>query len=151
MMSPFVLRASRVLVITPSRLVREQITDDFSSLETLRKANVIPTQVPSPTYAHALTPVAAARRAARASLNAACLLQMESRTSIEDRAFKLRGAWGFFTSKLQPRARSSAALHFQAHAFSSFSFHHLSAGASSEYVKGLVFEYFFFPSPIGCS
>jgi superfamily II DNA or RNA helicase len=48
MMSPFVLRSSRVLVITPSRLVREQISDDFRSLETLRKANVIPSPVPSP-------------------------------------------------------------------------------------------------------
>jgi superfamily II DNA or RNA helicase len=48
MMSPFVLRASRVLVITPSRLVREQIAEDFRSLETLRKANVIPNPVPSP-------------------------------------------------------------------------------------------------------
>ena len=48
MMSPFVLRASRVLVLTPSRLVREQITEDFRSLETLRKAHVIPDAVPSP-------------------------------------------------------------------------------------------------------
>lgn len=48
MMSPFVLRACRVLVLTPSRLVREQITEDFRSLETLRKAHVIPDAVPSP-------------------------------------------------------------------------------------------------------
>jgi superfamily II DNA or RNA helicase len=31
-LSPFILRASRVLVITPSRLVRAQITDEFATL-----------------------------------------------------------------------------------------------------------------------
>lgn len=48
MMTPFVLRSSRVLVITPSRLVREQITEDFRSLVTLRKAGAIPSLIPSP-------------------------------------------------------------------------------------------------------
>ena len=31
-LSPFILRANRVLVITPSRLVRAQITDEFATL-----------------------------------------------------------------------------------------------------------------------
>lgn len=48
MMTPFVLRKSRVLVITPSRLVREQIAEDFQGLRTLRIAKVVPDPVPSP-------------------------------------------------------------------------------------------------------
>lgn len=42
MMTPFVLRRKRVLVITPSKLVRGQITDDFTRLETLKLAGVLP-------------------------------------------------------------------------------------------------------------
>src|SRR5580700_10535401 len=37
MMLPFLLRSARVLVITPSRLVRGQIAEDFSALKTLRE------------------------------------------------------------------------------------------------------------------
>ena len=48
MMTPFVLRSSRALVITPSKLVRGQIAEDFHALVTLRKARVIPDAVPSP-------------------------------------------------------------------------------------------------------
>src|SRR5688572_25531620 len=48
MMTPFALRSGRVLVITPSRMVREQIVEDFSALVTLRRAGVIPAHVRSP-------------------------------------------------------------------------------------------------------
>src|SRR5687768_8499227 len=48
MMTPFVLRSNRVLVITPSRMVREQIVEDFAGLVTLRRAGAIPTRVRSP-------------------------------------------------------------------------------------------------------
>ena len=48
MMTPFVLRAERVLVITPSRMVREQIVEDFGGLVTLRQTAVIPAAVRSP-------------------------------------------------------------------------------------------------------
>lgn len=41
MMSPFVLRANRVLVITPSRLVRNQISQGFAALQPLRSLGVI--------------------------------------------------------------------------------------------------------------
>jgi superfamily II DNA or RNA helicase len=40
MMAPFVLEAKKVLVVTPSRMVRGQITEDYSSLSTLNRANV---------------------------------------------------------------------------------------------------------------
>jgi superfamily II DNA or RNA helicase len=48
MMAPFVLRSERVLVITPSRMVREQIVEDFGGLITLRRVGAIPTDVRSP-------------------------------------------------------------------------------------------------------
>ena len=37
--SAFLLRASRVLVLTPSRLVREQIAEDFGELRVLKRLN----------------------------------------------------------------------------------------------------------------
>ncbi|MBP3806193.1 MAG: DEAD/DEAH box helicase family protein [Oribacterium sp.] len=40
MISPYLLRKKRVLVVTPSKMVRGQIVDDFSGLRTLLKANV---------------------------------------------------------------------------------------------------------------
>ncbi|WP_156289866.1 DEAD/DEAH box helicase [Oceanobacillus salinisoli] len=40
MMTPYVLEAKKVLVVTPSKMVRGQITEDFSQLKTLIKANV---------------------------------------------------------------------------------------------------------------
>jgi superfamily II DNA or RNA helicase len=40
MMSPFTLGANRVLVITPSKLVRYQIAEDFKDLTTLRQIGV---------------------------------------------------------------------------------------------------------------
>lgn len=47
----FTLRATRVLVLTPSRLVREQIAAKFRELEDLRKIDALPVLHPSPTVA----------------------------------------------------------------------------------------------------
>ena len=44
----FLLRARRVLVITPSRLVREQITEQFASLAVLRRIGALAAEVPGP-------------------------------------------------------------------------------------------------------
>lgn len=44
----FVLRAQRVLVLTPSRMVRDQLVASFSSLGVLRKAGAIAEGVPNP-------------------------------------------------------------------------------------------------------
>jgi superfamily II DNA or RNA helicase len=46
--SPFVLRAKRALIITPSRLVREQIVKDAKSLGVLKSAGVLPQDVQLP-------------------------------------------------------------------------------------------------------
>lgn len=40
MLAPFVLRSKRVLIITPSRLVRYQIAEDFKQLKTLKHIKV---------------------------------------------------------------------------------------------------------------
>jgi superfamily II DNA or RNA helicase len=48
MMAAYVLRATRVLVITPSRLVRRQIAEEFENLLTLKKATVFNLDVPAP-------------------------------------------------------------------------------------------------------
>jgi superfamily II DNA or RNA helicase len=48
MMTPFVLKANRVLVITPSRLVREQISEDFAKLDALKRIGVVPTDLDIP-------------------------------------------------------------------------------------------------------
>lgn len=48
MMSPFVLNSSRVLVITPSRLVRNQIFEEFKSLTTLNSIGVLTEDIGSP-------------------------------------------------------------------------------------------------------
>lgn len=45
---PFLLEARRVLVVTPSRLVREQIADDFAELTVLRRLGVFDEDVPQP-------------------------------------------------------------------------------------------------------
>src|ERR1700723_150318 len=45
----FVLRAQRVLVLTPSRLVREQIAENFKALADLKKIEALPIDLPSPT------------------------------------------------------------------------------------------------------
>jgi superfamily II DNA or RNA helicase len=44
----FVLRANRVLVVTPSRLVREQIAENFGSLSDLIKAGAVATNAAGP-------------------------------------------------------------------------------------------------------
>jgi superfamily II DNA or RNA helicase len=51
MMLPFILRSARTLVITPSRLVRGQIADDFRGLQTLREIGVVPDAIPRPRLA----------------------------------------------------------------------------------------------------
>lgn len=48
---PYLLRAERVLVVTPSRLLREQVSREFSELRALRNVGVIPAKVPSPSVA----------------------------------------------------------------------------------------------------
>lgn len=48
MLSAFTQMAKRVLIITPSRLVRHQIVDDFSNLRVLKKIEVIGADVPNP-------------------------------------------------------------------------------------------------------
>lgn len=46
MMTPFITRAEKVLVITPRRLVRNQIKKEFESLRTLVKLGVVPKKFP---------------------------------------------------------------------------------------------------------
>jgi len=47
-LSSFVLRAIRVLVITPSKLVRSQIAEGYESLEVLIQNNVLPEEIKKP-------------------------------------------------------------------------------------------------------
>lgn len=44
----FVLQAKRVLIITPSRLVREQIAEEISSLNTLKEIGALPKKISAP-------------------------------------------------------------------------------------------------------
>ena len=44
----FVLRASRVLVVTPSRLVREQIAEEIAELSLLRRLTALPNDIERP-------------------------------------------------------------------------------------------------------
>ena len=46
--SAFVLRAHRVLIVAPNRLVREQIAEEASTLQTLRTAGAIGEDIPGP-------------------------------------------------------------------------------------------------------
>lgn len=48
MLVPYLLRKKRVLVVTPSKMVRGQITEDFSELRTLCAANVFNTSMKKP-------------------------------------------------------------------------------------------------------
>lgn len=48
MMTPYVLKSNRILVITPSKLVRNQICEEFSSLQTLLETGVFPEGTPPP-------------------------------------------------------------------------------------------------------
>jgi superfamily II DNA or RNA helicase len=47
-LSPFLLRARRVLLVTPSRLVRHQVAEEFRSLAQLRRAKALPDDIPRP-------------------------------------------------------------------------------------------------------
>lgn len=46
--TPFLLRANRVLVLTPSRIVREQIAEEFANLRDLRRFSVVDARLPAP-------------------------------------------------------------------------------------------------------
>ena len=46
--SAFLLQANRVLVLTPSRLVREQIADDFKKLGVLKRLGAVPANIDDP-------------------------------------------------------------------------------------------------------
>src|SRR6266851_1426873 len=48
MMLPFLEEANRVLVVTPSQLLRDQIAEEFASLLVLRRIQAISETVPSP-------------------------------------------------------------------------------------------------------
>ncbi len=48
MMAPFLLRASRCLIITPSRMVRDQIAEEYRSLALLKLLGVLPESLPCP-------------------------------------------------------------------------------------------------------
>jgi len=48
MTMPFMLRAERVLVLTPSRLVREQVAENFRLLLDLKKINAVPAALDGP-------------------------------------------------------------------------------------------------------
>lgn len=48
MFTAFVERAHRVLVVTPSRLVRDQIVEEYKTLKVLKKNNALETTVPVP-------------------------------------------------------------------------------------------------------
>ncbi len=47
-LSPFVLRSTRVLVITPSKLVRNQISNGFEDLKVLIDNGALPTDITKP-------------------------------------------------------------------------------------------------------
>jgi superfamily II DNA or RNA helicase len=47
--TPYLLRANRVLVLTPSRIVREQISEEFAGLLDLRRFSVVDARLPAPT------------------------------------------------------------------------------------------------------
>jgi superfamily II DNA or RNA helicase len=49
---PFVLRANRVLIITPSKLVREQIVEGAEQLSVLKSSRVLPAAVAMPKVFH---------------------------------------------------------------------------------------------------
>ncbi|MFN7249557.1 MAG: DEAD/DEAH box helicase [Anaerobacillus sp.] len=48
MMAPYVLMAKKVLVVTPSRMVRGQIVEDYSNLKTLCNARVLNNSIAKP-------------------------------------------------------------------------------------------------------
>jgi superfamily II DNA or RNA helicase len=48
MMTPYVLESNKVLIITPSKLVRSQVADEYSTLKTLIKTKVFPKNIKRP-------------------------------------------------------------------------------------------------------
>ncbi len=50
---PFSVPTTRVLVITPSRLVRDQVVDEFRTLDVLRSSGSAPADLPAPTVLRA--------------------------------------------------------------------------------------------------
>ena len=48
MMSPYISRKCRALIVTPSKMVREQIAEDFKVLDTLCKINVLTSSTKKP-------------------------------------------------------------------------------------------------------
>ena len=48
MMAPYVLRKNKVLIVTPSAMVRGQIFEDYKELKTLKKIGVFATEVQNP-------------------------------------------------------------------------------------------------------
>lgn len=48
MLAPYILRKSKVLIVTPSAIVRGQISDDYSTLSTLKKVGVFDESIPAP-------------------------------------------------------------------------------------------------------
>lgn len=66
--APFMVGAHRVLVLTPSRLVRQQITEGFKDLADLRRFGVLDNQIPRPAVKEvSKRPTAADWKALRAS------------------------------------------------------------------------------------
>lgn len=62
MAAPYILRASRILVVTPSRLVRNQILAQWRTIEPLKSLGLVPAHIPPPNtkeIASKLTTVAA--------------------------------------------------------------------------------------------
>ena len=60
--SAFVLRPHRVLVVTPSRLVREQIAEEITNLSLLSRLNALPRNIHRPQVASVRERVGAAER-----------------------------------------------------------------------------------------
>ena len=54
MMAPYVLRKKRVMIVTPSAMVRGQIVDDYQHLRTLKKLGVFAEDTPNPTVFEAM-------------------------------------------------------------------------------------------------
>ena len=48
MMAPYITLARKILIVTPSVMVRGQIFEDFENLNTLKKATVFDQEVPTP-------------------------------------------------------------------------------------------------------
>ncbi len=48
MMAPYLLRSQRTLIITPSRMVRDQIAEEYRSLSLLKRLAVLPEDTPCP-------------------------------------------------------------------------------------------------------